>query len=224
MTARDGTSDRSVVALIGAAILVIVVIAVVLLFGIARPPELASLIVQPEPQPPARVAWTSFEDGEDCLHVAHPDGTIERLRCVADGLEIWAWPEAGVELRTFGPAGPQRLLVDPGSGEVVERGDVDDTAQRPQPRVEGIRSRFDHGTLIVTREGTDQVVWEVDAPEAYRVQQGTSSPDGDWIAMVDSADRLLVVPADGSHEPRVWVEEAPSWQPPIWEGTEPPGP
>lgn len=213
--------QRSTLALAAAGLLLVVVVGLVLLFGIARPPALPSLADQPDPAPPAAVAWNSFDrDDGPCLYVARPDGTTESLACNLEG-EVWAWDDDGIAVFAYGPR-DQLEIIDPVTGEVVDRREVDDVdgSERPVPSPDGIiSSRHSDGTLTVTRDDTRDVIWEVDAPEGYRVGQGAVSPDGVWVAMFDSAERLLLVPADGSTDPRVWAEDTTEWQIPLWEGT-----
>jgi outer membrane protein assembly factor BamB len=221
----DGSDDRperSKAALLAAAVLLVVVIGLVLVFGIARPPALPSLAEQPDPAPPAAVAWTSYdtEDGP-CLQIATSDGGTEKLDCNLEG-EVWAWDDAGIVVYTYGPR-DHLEVIDPATGELVERREARGEGAAGPPDG-GVRSRTTDGILTVTRDDTRDVLWEVDAPEGYRVSSGAVSPDGAWVAMFDSAERLLLVPADGSSDPRVWAEGTTEWGTPVWEGTPLPPP
>lgn len=217
-TDQPDRPDRSKPALVGAALLLVVVVALVLVFGIARPPALPSLADVPDPAPPAAVAWTTFDrDDGPCLYVARPDGTTGSLDCNLDG-EVWAWDDDGIAVFTY-RAHDEIEIIDPATGAVVERREVGD-GERPGPSRAGtVSSQHRDGTLVVTRDDTREVIWEIDAPEGYRVGQGAVSPDGDWVAMFDSAERLLLVPADGSADPRVWAEDTTEWEVPVWEGS-----
>ena len=215
---RSDGSSRSMAALLAAALLLVAVVVLVLVFGIARPPALPSLVDQPDPAPPAAVAWTSFDrDDGPCLHVARPDGATETLDCNLDG-EVWAWDDDGIAVLIYA-ARDELEIIDPTSGELIDRREVDDDQRSELPPRGTVSSRHRGGTLTVTRDDTRDVLWEIDAPEGYRVGPGVVSPDGAWVAMFDSAERLLLVPADGSAEPRVWAEDTTEWNTPIWEGT-----
>jgi hypothetical protein len=217
-TPQAGREDRSVAALAAAAALVVLVVVLVLFLGVARPPELASLAEQPEPAPSAAVVWMTWGPDGACLSVAHPDGSSEELVCNRDGAEVRAWTDEGIVLWGYGARDEVRI-VDPRTGETTTQRTAE-AEVRPGPGVaEDVSARRDAGVLIVTRRDTGDVVWEVAAPEGYEVLGGAVSPDGDWIAMLDSTDRLLVVPADGTAAPRVWVEDAARWSVPVWEGT-----
>lgn len=211
---------RSVVLLIVAGALVIAVVVAVLVFGVARPPELISLEDQPEPAPSASMVWRVDEDVEPCLEIVAPEGSGgEELVCDVDLGEVVAWDDRGVVLRTWGMQEELRW-IDPTTGEQVHREQVSEDRITATPHVgSAITSRERSGVVRVTLDDTGELLWEVSAPESYRVHTGSVSPDGRWVALVDSAQRLLLVPADGSAEPRVWSEDVPSWQAPIWEGT-----
>lgn len=207
---------RSRLALLAAAALVTAVVGSVLVFGIARPPQLASVADQPDPSPPAAVAWRSVERGDGCVSVARPDGSSAQLVCESDLGEVLAWDDDGIVVGGGRWPGELRWL-DRTTGEVLERRSVDDPWEL-DPRGRGsVVSRVRDGVLTVRYE--DTVLWEVEAPEGYRITEGTVSPDGSWVAMVDTTARLLVVPADGSAPPRIWAEEAVTWSTPVWEGT-----
>ena len=216
---QGAPARRSVLLLVAAAVLVVAVVGLVLAFGVVRPPSLATIADVPEPAPPGGVAWASWQAGETCVTVVRADGQVDRdLYCQRDGGELVAWTETGFVLRTWdGPEG-DLVVIDADTGEVVDV--VTDSSRRGTQRPESVRTSYREGRLTVTHErDRDRVVWEVEAPDAYDVTSGALSPDGDWFALVDSADRLLIVPADGSAEPRVWATDAPRWGDIVWEGT-----
>lgn len=209
---------RSVPLLVAAAILVVVVVGLVLAFGIVRPPALATLADQPEPAPPGRLAWTAWSDNGTCIHVLDTDGTIQReLWCERDGAEVVAWTDDGIVVRSWHERGEELTVVDPATGEVVDRRRVEHVDDAVP--TESVYAERRDGRLVVVRDRDRAVVWEVEAPDTYHVRSSAVSPDGGWVAMVDSAERVLVVPSDGSAPPRVWAEDVPSWQWLIWEGT-----
>lgn len=215
---QGSSSERSLALLIVAAALVITVVVLVLIFGVAHPPEVMALEDQPDPAPSASVAWNDDEHDEPCVAIAAPDGTTTELRCTVDRDEVVAWDADGIVVRTW-RAREELLWLDPETGEEERRDEVDDPAAFETYRHSEITSRTRSGTLQVTLDATGELIWETDAPDGYRVQTGSVSPDGAWVALIDSADRLLVVPADGSQPPRLWAEDVSSWQAPVWEGT-----
>lgn len=213
-------SARSLVALVAAAALVVVTVTLVLIFGIAHPPELVSLAEEPDPAPSASVAWISGEQERSCVYLATPDGHHEQLTCDEDELgEVVAWDDDGVVVRTWWPRDELRWF-DPSTGEEVDAVVLDEPEEISRRHRSEISTRVRDGVLTVTVAESGEVLWAVEAVEGYRVNQGAVSPDGQWVAMFDSASRLLVVPADGARPPRVWAEDAAHWELPIWEGTE----
>lgn len=223
--AQDGAGpDRSLVALLAAAALVVVVVVLVLMFGIARAPALPELAEEPFPELSLSVAWNAWDEVADdrepatCLILARPDGTREQLACDRDGGEVVAWDDDGIVQRSWGMR-DEVVWYDPVTGHEVRREAVGGDRDLSPPRDADVSARREDGELVVRRDDTDAVIWATSAPENYRINAGAVSPDGAWVAMFDSADRLLVVPADGSREPRVWVEDTPTWERPVWEGT-----
>jgi hypothetical protein len=219
--AGEGTGPprRSVIALVAAAAVVLLTVALVLVFGLARPPALASLADEPEPDLPA-VTWVRWER-QACLQVATADTEVREVTCGLRGEEVLGWDEVGIGTLVWERTEAVEVL-DPETGEVVEvrslRGDPWEEREREWSRVD---TRNHDGVLTVRLDGT--VLWEVEAPESYWLHASAVSPDGRYVVAVDSADRLLLLDATGAREPRVWLEDMDSWQTPVWEGTPIPG-
>jgi hypothetical protein len=213
---RPGPHDRSVPLLIGAAVLVLLVVGAVLVFGVDRPPSLTTLADDPTPAPSAAVAYLSEHGEGTCVRVAQPDGTLVGPWCDRMGGEVVGWDGDGVLLRRFDGAETVRA-IDPTTGEVVGR--APDRAWREPYDQAVVWTEYRDGELIVRSEADDTELWRVEASDRYELRSSARSADGDWVAMVDSADRLLVVPADGTDAPRVWASDVADWQWPIWEGT-----
>jgi hypothetical protein len=214
---RSSSGSRSLPALVAAAVLVVVVVVLVLLFGIARPPELATVQETPDPSPEASIAWSQWEDGDTCIHTADPQGATTEVGCGYEGQELVAWTEEGIIVLVWGPREVAEA-IDPATGEVV--GQLDrEPGEWFEPGGGAVHSRHVDGTLTVTLRESGAVLWQVDAPENYSVDDGVLSPDGRFVVLVDRSERLLLVPADGSAEPRVWAEVEESWVRPVWEGS-----
>jgi hypothetical protein len=218
--AGEGTGPprRSIVALVAAASVVVITVGLVLVFGLARPPALASLAAEPEPDLPA-VTWVRWER-EACLEIATADAQIREVTCGLRGEEVVGWDEVGIGMLVWDRTEAVEV-IDPETGEVVEvrpmRGDLWEERDREWRRVD---ARNRDGVLTVRLDGT--VLWEVEAPDAYWLNTGAVSPDGRYVVAVDS-DRLLLLDATGAREPRVWLDDMESWQTPVWEGTPMPG-
>jgi hypothetical protein len=208
--------DRSLPLLIGAGVLVLLVVGGVLLFGIVRPPELPSLAEVPDPAPTSSVAYLTEQAERTCIRVAQPDGTTVGPWCDRMGGELVGWDEDGLLLRRWDGVETVRIL-DPTTGEVVGR--APDRAWREPYDTAVVWTERRDGELIVRLDEDDTELWRVESPEPYEIRSSARSADDAWVAMVDSADRLLVVPADGSVGPRVWTTDVSSWNWPVWEGT-----
>lgn len=203
--------------------LVVAVVVLVLLFGVARPPQLPSVQEAPSPSPEASVAWSQWEQGGSCIHTVDPQGRRTEVGCGYEGQELVAWNEDGIVMLV---AGPRRggEIIDPDTGEIVGQIDAEPDEWRLGPPNGEVHSRNLDGTLTVTLRDSGVELWQVDAPENYGINDGVLSPDGAWVAMVDRSQRLLVVPADGSVAPRVWTQLEESWVRPVWEGSAVPTP
>ncbi|MEX0835839.1 MAG: hypothetical protein WD010_07090 [Nitriliruptor sp.] len=106
------------------------------------------------------------------------------------------------------------MTIDPDSGEVVHRSDADGADFLDPHRGHDLAEVRDGGQLEVRVDG--QVLWTTDADERYSIHGTWPSPDGAWVALQDSADRLLLVPADGSAEPVVWTEDVDGYATIVW--------
>ncbi|MFP4148748.1 MAG: hypothetical protein ACLFV0_04595 [Nitriliruptoraceae bacterium] len=207
---------RSLAALVAAALVLVGTVVLVLVFGLARPPQLPSLAADPEPDLPG-VAWMSWDRGT-CLLVAGADGAVDEVACGLQGGEVVGWDADGIATAVRGPSSGGIELLDPDTGEVVDTQPLaDDAAREPATPSGRSETRTVDGVLTVNLDGT--VLWATEAPEAYWVEPGSLSPDGRWVAAFDSADRLLVLDATGAQPPRVWLEGVEGWRPPVWEGT-----
>lgn len=212
--ARDGRGGRSIVSLVAVGVVVVTIVGLTAVFGVHRPPELASIVDRPDPAPPEAVAWTSWQDDETCVHLADPAGTLTAPWCSSMGGELVGWTASGeVVLRTWEGGGQLRIL-DPGSGALTGRLEEDGEASLPEG--DAVWSERDGDDLVVRDLATDGELWRVAAPERYTIESSGKTADGDWIVMVDSAERLLVMPADGAVAPRVWADDVPAWPAPVW--------
>jgi len=219
MTATDTPEPlverRSRGLLVAAALLVVVTVVLVVVFGMQRPPSLATLADDPVDGPSAAVAWMAWERGEACVGVARPSGVVTAPWCSPAGGEVVRFSGDEIVVRTW-EAGERLRTIDLDDGRPTGWLPAeDDLAVDPVP--DAVWPERDDRGLTLREIGSDRVLWRVEAPERYTIDSSAHSPDGAWILMVDSAGRLLVVPADASAPPRVWAEDVPAWPVPVWE-------
>jgi hypothetical protein len=210
--------------LVVAAGILLVVGALVLAFGIVRAPALDGLTDAQRADLPGGIAWTQFNEREGCtdLMVARPDGEARSIACSTTLDEVVGWTDEGLMIVTGWGSGLE--IRDPVTGEVTSTPFVDSMFWEPEEeRDDGVTVERTDGTLVATLpSGT--TVWEVEADARYEIGVSSISPDGEWAAMTDSAERLLVVRADGSEPPAVWATGLQNWSRAYlaWEGAEPP--
>ncbi|MFP4635129.1 MAG: hypothetical protein ACLFRD_04640 [Nitriliruptoraceae bacterium] len=219
--------------IIAAATVVIVTVALVLTFGVERPPGFDHLDPEEGAAPEAAVAWTRFAPDGPCLWVQRPDGSGEEVACGLPDGELVGWDDSGLLLETY--RGDRSLAVlDPDTGEVIERAPVEERSQPPAPLESVITRRPSQGgeggpetMRIESARGDHALIAEIEAPGSYEVRSGAYAPDGGWVALFDNADRLLLVQVDddgaGLDEPVVWAEDVEGAGRLVWEGTPYPG-
>jgi hypothetical protein len=150
-TTTDGDRTRNLVLLVAAGVLATVVVVLVLVFGVVRPPALTSLVDEPMPAPSAAVAWSAYEqDDGDCLHVARPDDP--------KGLEAQWVRQIGLL-----PTSPALEIVrEPGSLPSAIRTYVDRTRNRIGPE--------DFITVIVSEKAREGRLIRVGTPRGLRIK------------------------------------------------------
>jgi hypothetical protein len=223
-TAPGSAHERGSLAyLLGAVGLIAIVGVLVMVFGVVHPPSLPS-ISSAHVTPPAGVAWTQFDDVDNCtaLMVARPDGSVDRLACDDIGGDVLAWTADGIVTQSWAPSGQVLITRDATTGDVVTRQTT--TADYGGNFASSVSSFRRGGSLVVSLDPGGQELWTVKVRTGYEVRAGAKSPDRAWVVMTDTADRLLLVSASGG-TPAVWASDAStSWMAPVWEGTPIPSP
>jgi hypothetical protein len=208
---------RTLGPLLAAAAIVVTTVVLVATLGLAEPPPLDPVDAASRPDRSLAVL-TWRDEGGQCLLVVAPAGTVREVRC---GLEatgpLLGWDDEGIIVLRYVAGAEQRETIDPATGTTVARAVLSDgMAPVPAERLPAGSERRD-GRLIV-RDADGRELWRVDAPEAYGIQGSAFAPDG-TLAMIDTAERLLVLAPDGT-APRVWVDDlGAGWAELVWEGT-----
>lgn len=221
---------RQTIGLGVAAGIVIVVAALVAVFGVVPFPTTPTVAEQPDPAVPGRLAYLVWDRDDTCLHVVDGVGTDTEVTCglVEHGGGL-RWTDDGyVAVRTWDGAGEAERIIDPATGVTVELRPVpagdqpgatppfDPDAGHSRIRADGWEVRTDSRSGRVTvsvgpPEGPREVVWEAAGPASYRLDEASWSPDGEWLLLRDSRGHLLVMGAEGDPAPRIWVEDA-GWE------------
>jgi hypothetical protein len=223
------SEDRSMPMLVAAVMLVVAAAVAVFLFGGDRrlplvggePPPVESLEADPMFTPPSAIAWTTgSRDEPPCLYVGDPSGEVRRIACDPDYVRIFGWTDDGILMFEGGPEEESVVAIDPGTGERTPMRLEEDPDLAPDITLVTNREQGRlQVTIITLRERI--TVWEVEAPDTYDVREAALAPDGTAVAMIDTAGRLLVAPADGSRAPRQWSEQVEDHTDLTWEGAQP---
>lgn len=172
----------------------------------SRPPGLPSLGESPDAGVPGLIAYTSrpaSPSGSVCLSVVEASNAKDtELLCDRSFTGAVSWDERGL-LRAAAYTdddGEHEVVVDPSSGRVLERvpgGGFYDGHVRPDGAMLVPGDSGDGAALdVVYSGGVRERVLSLQAKD-YRFLRAAWSPDGQWAALVDSAQRLLVVAIDG---------------------------
>jgi len=195
---------RDVRLLIAAIVVAATVMAAVFLFGVERPPRLPELSSDQTGLPVAPIAWTSWSRDELCVYIAEVDGSWREVRCGVDG-ELVGFEAGGpLQLSQYGGGMSQQLTllsIAPDTGEIVA------TQSTSKEVVYGDSSGLvwfrDGDELVVRYDNAD--VWRVESKSYYTIFAGRVSPDGQHIAVTDSAQRIVLLSVSGDAPARVWV-------------------
>lgn len=225
------TSRRRALIAWAASAVVLFVVGAAVLAGVVDPaPGYSSLSDDPDDSIPGTVAYT-VSDGGACLRSVAASGAEPlELQCDDDVSYSLGWTSDGQILvirRVDG--GRAFIALDPYSGNetrVVPLSDLSRAERRkatatlrPRPwnwaeRADGAKVRVRHGyegppSVVVRRPGGEKktILKAQGAGGRYGFRDAQWSPDGKWVLVSDSAERLLVVDSEGASPARVLVDE-----------------
>jgi len=221
----QATDRRAAWAIGGAAGVVLAVLTAIVVFGYVPVPEFPRLADGPDASIPGQVAYVVGEQDRSCIMVVPAGGgQATEVACRRDGFEALGWTADGLIVASvftdFRPVvgGGTILVYDPATGHEVAslvagpsgtdrlhqvESERDSQGRRLEvPWTDDRRAK----ALIVTTSGEETTIVDVEGPRDYVFLGAQWSPDGEWIMLVDSRDRLLVLAADATPGPRVLAD------------------
>jgi hypothetical protein len=226
------TDTRKVVTSIIASVVVVgVVVGLVLTFAFIPLPDFPHLADNPDSQIQGRVAFAGWEDGDLCVSVVEASGG-EPTEVLCDGnigfgefSPGWT-PDGLLIIEEFGPRGEDFRLVDPTTGETVDRIafqlDEGGPAGRDFAVYEDglnvfIEEDRDAAQIILEdAEGNERIALEAEGPADYRFDWARLSPDRRWALIQDSEGRLIVIATEGDPNARILAEDVDGWMAAAW--------
>jgi hypothetical protein len=228
------TDTRKVVLSIVASVVVVgLVLTLVLTLAIIPLPEYPDLADDPDSSIVGAVAFIRRDDGQCISTIPAGGGAEHEVLCDEDiGFGEFApgWtPDGLLVVQEFGPSGERFLIIDPETGDTVDRVPFDrpeaerePISREPTPVSQDGSTVFAEGgrgeprLLVESAGGTERTVLEAEGPADYRFEWVAWSPDGRWILLQDSEGRLIVVSAQGDPNPRILAEDIDGWMAAAW--------
>lgn len=220
--------NRAVLAVSASVVVILAVLVAVLVFGVIPLPNYPSLADNSDTSIPGAVAFIT-DDNPPCLGVVQASGgPTTELRCGVVEVGTLGWTSEGLIVTIdFSSAAPRYLLIDPVSGEVVDTVPTD--FEEPKPLAWESQSTRADGAVLITdnNRGTATVkvrvpnqeptsILSTEGPQDYSFDVATWSPDGQWVLVVDSEGRILIVGESGTPTARLLLEGASRWMNAAW--------
>jgi hypothetical protein len=224
--------QRQTVAILIATAISVAVVGVIIGFGRALPTSFPSLRDEPDAAIPGSLAFFRGRGESRCVFVVEARGGEPRELYCTDrafySIDRLAWTSGGdLVLNGYSENGERSLVLDARTGRVKDeimsrdgsplgrrRPDLYEVEQDRQLRSDGtaidLGYRVGGEPSLRTRErdGTTRTIFGASGGREYRFDDAQWSPDGNWILVGDSEDRLIVVAADGEPGPRLLAEDA----------------
>jgi hypothetical protein len=183
----------------GAAVVGVVALVVIVLFGLRFGPDFPDLYQDGGPTIEGSVAF-SVDDDDTCVQVLDvATGGQTEIYC-SELVWIEGWNKAGDLVVHQAEMFDYVLVIDPVTGAVEPTGADDDVVPS---EVSALRanSAEGHATLTYVGPESSTILIDVDGPRDYRFYDRGITADENWVWVVDSENRLLVVATDGSSGP-----------------------
>lgn len=193
-------SRQSQLMLWGAAVVGVVAVGVIALFGLRFGPDFPDLYKDGGPTIEGSVAF-SVEGDDMCVQVLEVATGEQREVYCSDVVWIEGWNSAGNLVVHQEEMYDNVLVIDPVTGDVEPTGPNDDVAPTDYWSELRANSADGHATLIYVSPESSTILIDVDGPRDYRFYDRGITADEKWAWVVDSEDRLLVVALDGSSGP-----------------------
>ncbi|NNC39189.1 MAG: hypothetical protein HKN95_00745 [Acidimicrobiia bacterium] len=228
------TDSRKVLISVVASVVVIgLVVGLVLTFAIIPLPDFPSLADDPDPSIPGTVAFARWDDGDLCVWtVPASGGEASEVLCdnnIGFGEISPGWtPDGLLVVEQFGPNREVFRVVDPETGETIDRISFEETGAYDGPvgrdfvaTQDGLSvyvngDRGEPQLILEVPSGSERIVLEVEGPADYRFDWARLSPDGEWILVQDSEGRVLIVSPDGDPNARILTDDVDSWMAASW--------
>ena len=226
---------KALISAVASVVVVGLVVGLVLLFALRPAPGYPSLSDQPDPSITGTIAFARWERDGMCISTLPAGGGGEEFEVICDqnigfGEFTTGWtPDGLLIVEEFRPSGELFRLVDPATGDTVERVPFEMTSVTREPlpidrfsatfdglTVEVDGTRGDPHLIIFGKDKTERIVLSEEGPGDYWYDWATWSPDGNWILLNDSEDRLIIVSPTGDPNPRILTDDIDTWMGASW--------
>lgn len=214
---------------ISAVLVAVVAATVIVVWGLVALPAFTPFGEPSGFEVPGTVAFLVSDRGEaaTCVSVVgQAEPRPRELRCYPERdaryPESLGWTDDGrIVVTLYGERGAEYEVLDRSSADVSTTGTWDEagpgTVPRPDasPGADGVTVRREGGRVVVTNriEGATVTLIDAEAPASYDFWEQRWSPGRGYLLLVDSEQRLVVVPSDGSSPAMLLAEDvrAPAW-------------
>jgi len=190
----------------GAAVVGVVAVGVVALFGLRFGPDFPDLYRDGGPAIEGSVAFAA-ENGEMCVQVLDVATGAQREVYCSQFAWLEGWNDDGNLVVHNEEMYDNVVVIDPATGDITTTTGPNDDVVPANPNALRADARDGHATLIYVGPESSTVLIDVEGPRDYRFYDRGITADQQWAWVVDSEDRVLVVALDGSSGPWLVAED-----------------